>query len=206
VAGGVGTPAARGGGHRGCLFRRGAARGSGEASWRAVCRAEEGGGSLGGLAADLEFGARRGCPRVPADGSVAAGRTGVRRGQGPGAPFKVTCRPLSDQQTGGGCLGNARAQRAADRPLVRRVYTRRLGTRDVPCVRGLGRRVATLGRRVRPREHAPAGPDAEAAAARGARRAGWRDVAARPGSGAALFGLRHFEHIFLPKLEYKCIK
>jgi hypothetical protein len=43
VAGGVGTPAAREGGRRGCRFRRGAARGSGEASRLAVGRAEEGG-------------------------------------------------------------------------------------------------------------------------------------------------------------------
>jgi hypothetical protein len=73
VAGRAGTPAAREGGRRGCLFRRGAARGSGDASRRAVGRAEEGGGSLGGLAADREIGARRDCPRVPADGSVRRG-------------------------------------------------------------------------------------------------------------------------------------
>jgi hypothetical protein len=63
---------------------------------------------------------------------------------------------------------------------------RRLGTRGVPGVRGIGRRVAAMGRRGLPREHALAGPDAEAAASRGgararrARRAGRRDVAARP--------------------------
>jgi hypothetical protein len=55
-------------------------------------------------------------------------------------------------------------------------------------------------------------PDAEPAEARGAarvwrdRRAGLRDVAARPSSGVAHFRLTPFEHVFLSKHEYKCTK
>jgi hypothetical protein len=37
-------------------------------------------------------------------------------------------------------------------------------------------------------------------------RAGWRDVAAQPGSSDAPYRLTQFEHVFLPKLEYKCTK
>jgi hypothetical protein len=65
-------------------------------------------------------------------------------------------------------LGTRARQATADGPLVRRVYARRLGARGVPDVQGLRRRVATLGRREETSEGAPAGPDAEAAAARGA--------------------------------------
>jgi hypothetical protein len=61
------------------------------------------------------------------------------------------------------------SQATTDGPLVRRVYARQLGARGVPGVQGIGRRVTTLGRRGRPRERAPVGPDAEAAAARPAR-------------------------------------
>jgi hypothetical protein len=52
-----------------------------------------------------------------------------------------------------------------------------------------------LGRRGLLWEHAPASPDAKAAAVRGA-----------AGSALHYSGLHHFEHIFLSKLEYKCMK
>jgi hypothetical protein len=63
--------------------------------------------------------------------------------------------------------------------------------------RDLGTTRATLGTCAGgPRRRGGAGP----------RRAGRRDVAARPRSGAARFGLHHFEHVFLSKFEYKCTK
>jgi hypothetical protein len=79
----------------------------------------------------------------------------------------------------------------------------------VPEVRGIGRRTTALGRHGLPREHAPAGSEAEAWAACGGTRArltGRRDVAARPRSGAGHFELGDFLHEFLLKFEYKCTK
>jgi hypothetical protein len=66
---------------------------------------------------------------------------------------------------------HARAPDDGNGLLVRRMYARRLRARGVPGMQGLVRRIAALGRRELPREHAPAGPYAEAAAARGAARA-----------------------------------
>jgi hypothetical protein len=148
-------------------------------------------------------GARRGWPRAP---TVA--RSGRRapvctaaRGRAP--VLRRRTDPPSDWRTDGGRLG-ARARRTTGKgPPVHSGCARQLGARGIPGVQGLGRRVAAVGRRGLPREHALR---RRWPAARRARRTGRRDVAARPRSGAARFRLSHFEHDFLPKLEYKCTK
>jgi hypothetical protein len=92
-----------------------------------------------------------------ADGELGrTGRSGVRRGQGPGLPLRRRAGPSSDQRTGGGSLGTRVRRTTEDGPLVLCMHVRRFGVRGVPGVQGLGRRVASLGRRGLPWEHAPA--------------------------------------------------
>jgi hypothetical protein len=124
-----------------------------------------------------------------ADGELGrTGRSGVHRGQGPGLPLRRRAGPPSDQRTGGGSLGTRARRTTEDGPLVLCMHVRQLGVRGIPGVQGLGRRVASLGRCGLPWEHATAGPDAEAAAARGA-----------AGFGAALFRTAPLRARFSPK-------
>jgi hypothetical protein len=66
-------------------------------------------------------------------------------------------------------------------------------------VQGIGRRVATLGRRGRPQEGAPTGQDAEAVAARGAACSPARRRVAAPCLGERAV-LGDFGQVFLPKI------
>jgi hypothetical protein len=129
--------------------------------------------------------------------SVWAGRASTRRGQGSWLLLRRQAHPLKTSGQVKDASGTRARRTTGNGPPVRSVFARQLGARGVPGVQSIGRRVGALGRRGRPREHAPAGPDAEVATACGA---------ARPGSGAAHFRLTHFENVFLPKLEYKCTK
>jgi hypothetical protein len=96
---------------------------------------------------------------------LAAGRGPARGAKGSGA-FKATSDPPSDKgMDGGGCLGarTRRRQREDRRSMACRTCW--LGFQGVPEVRGIGRRTTALGRHGLPREHAPAGSEAEARAA-----------------------------------------
>jgi hypothetical protein len=86
--------------------------------------------------------------------------------RGSGSLLRRRGDPLRSCERTEGTSGTRARQATADEPLVRRVYARWLGARGVPGVQGLGRRVATFGRCEETSEGAPAGPDAEAAAAR----------------------------------------
>jgi hypothetical protein len=61
------------------------------------------------VAVGLEGGARRGCPRVLADGSVRRGGAMCVAARGSGSLLRRRVDPPSNQRTGGGRLGNARA-------------------------------------------------------------------------------------------------
>jgi hypothetical protein len=105
-----------------------------------------------------ETGAHRGC----SEEAPAAARLGreEQRAPRPGtrAPFKATCKLPSDQWTGGEALERVRAgRRRRDRRSMACSYGGS-AFRGVPGVRGLERRVVTLGRRGPPREHTPEGP------------------------------------------------
>jgi hypothetical protein len=127
-------------------------------------------------------------------GVCASGRRGS-------CAYIATCEPPSDQWMDGSALGRAHAGRQGkDRRSVAGCMAPR-GSKRSRCPRprearsSLGKARPTSGTRVDGTGHRDDG---------GPRRAGRRDVAARPRSGAARFRLSHFEHNFLPKLEHKC--
>jgi hypothetical protein len=90
--------------------RRGTTRGKEKRAgelWVGRRRVEE---TLG----ELAVGRKESSPRL-LGWAPAAARSGGEHWcasrPGTGTPFKATCRPPSDQRTGGGCLGNTRARR-----------------------------------------------------------------------------------------------
>jgi hypothetical protein len=177
-------------------------------SRRAVGRAEEGGGRCYLACGRPATGARRG----RAQGRRRQLRSGwgglVCRGEGQRRLYRSRADPPSDHLTGGDTPGDARAGRQGrDRRSIAGCTAPR-GSKRSRCPRprearsGRGKARPTSGTRVggtrTPRRRRPA--------ARRARRAGRRDVAARPSPGVELFGPGYFECGFLLKIEYKCTK